>query len=290
MPTYAIGDIQGCQQELLGLLDQINFDERNDRLLFVGDLVNRGPQSLESLRFVRHCDNAVTVLGNHDLHLLAVASADTDIRRKKDTLDDILNADDRPDLINWLRRQPLLHHDIDTGFVLVHAGLPPQWDLELAANCAREVEAALSADDYRDFLDHIYGNQPDLWNAKLRGIERLRYSVNAFTRMRFCDEKTGRLALEQKGPPGSQQQNLLPWFDIEWRKNSQHKILFGHWSTLRLAEADYAGKNIFPLDTGCIWGGRMTALRLEDLKEFSVPSRQPKPAFDTTQTNPKGPD
>lgn len=286
MPTYAIGDIQGCQQELLDLLDRINYDERNDRLLFVGDIVNRGPDSLEALRFVRHCSNAVMVLGNHDLHLLAVASADTDLRRKKDTLDDILEAEDHDDLIDWLRRRPLLHHDTETRFVLVHAGLPPQWDLGLARDNACEVEAELSGGNYRGFLDRIYGNQPDLWHDGLHGIERLRYSVNALTRMRFCDHKTGRLALEQKGPPGSQEQGLLPWFDIEWRKNRKQKILFGHWSTLRLVEDDYASKNVFPLDTGCIWGGRMTALRLEDLREFSVPSRQPRPAFKTARHPP----
>lgn len=275
MPTYAIGDIQGCQQELLDLLDHFNYDDRNDRLLFVGDIVNRGPKSLATLRFVRDCNSAITVLGNHDLHLLAVARADTDLRRKKDTLDDILEAEDRDDLIDWLRRQPLLYHDTDTRFVVVHAGLPPQWNLDLAKDCAGEVEAVLSGDDYREFLDRIYGNQPDLWDDKLQGIERLRYCVNAFTRMRFCNSKTGRLALEQKGPPGSQEQGLLPWFDIEWRKSKKHKILFGHWSTLRLVEADYAGKNVFPLDTGCIWGGHLTALRLEDRREFRVPSGQP---------------
>lgn len=275
MSTYAIGDIQGCQRELLDLLDTVNFDETRDRLWFTGDLVNRGPESLATLRFVHNlADRAVTVLGNHDLHLLAVALGDSDTR-KKDTLDEILEAEDRRELLDWLRRQPLLHHDNALNYTLVHAGLPPEWDLALARDCANEVQTLLSGDGYHRFLKRIYGNQPDRWNSALDSIERWRYTVNALTRMRYC-EIDGRLALEQKGTAGSQEDRLKPWFELKDRKNRQLKIVFGHWSTLRLNRQDFSNYNVFPLDTGCIWGGALTAMRLEDRKEFSVPSRQPR--------------
>jgi len=274
MSTYAIGDLQGCHRELMDLLDDIDFDAARDRLWFVGDLVNRGPESLAALRFVHDLgESAVTVLGNHDLHLLAVAFGHSRLR-KKDTLAPILEADDRDTLLDWLRRRPLLHHDGESGYTLAHAGLPPPWDLATALECAGGVNDVLSGDGHREFLRDLYGNQPDQWDSKVSGIERWRYTVNALTRMRYCDSD-GRLALEQKGPPGTQEPHLKPWFEIRTRKHRDLKIIFGHWSTLRLADTDYRRFNVFPLDTGCVWGGSLTAMRLEDEREFSVPSRQP---------------
>lgn len=275
MSTYAIGDVQGCHQELMELLDCINFDHTNDRLWFVGDLVNRGPGSLEVLRFVQQSGTSiVTVLGNHDLHLLAVAFGESSAR-KKDTLQEILSAEDRAPLLDWLRRQPLLHHDEQLGYTLCHAGLPPQWDLSTAVDCANEVRAVLQGENHADFLRVIYGNHPVTWDDCLEGFERYRYTVNALTRMRYCD-RDGRLILDQKGPPGTQDKNLKPWFKVKNRCNRDLRIVFGHWSTLRLTENDFKRFNVFPLDTGCIWGGRLTAMRLEDQCEFSVPSRQPR--------------
>ena len=274
MSTYAIGDLQGCRQELLDLLDTIHFDENRDQLWFVGDLINRGPESLETLRFVYGLGNsAISVLGNHDLHLLAVAFGGSQLR-KKDTLQPILQADDRDELLAWLRRQPLLHHDAGLGYTMAHAGLPPAWDLATAIECADEVQAVLAGDHYDELLRDIYGNKPDQWHEQLAGIERWRYIVNALARMRYC-ELNGRLALEQKGPPGSQGDNLKPWFELNQRRNAEQRIVFGHWSTLRLNKDEFSAYNVFPLDTGCVWGGAMTAMRLEDQREFSVPSRQP---------------
>ena len=274
MTTYAIGDLQGCHQELMELLDSINFDPANDRLWFVGDLINRGPESLQTLRFVRELGaTAVTVLGNHDLHLLAVAFGDAQLRRK-DTLKPILEADDRDELLDWLRCRPLLHHDDELGYTLTHAGLPPAWDLATASECAREVQTVLSGDKHPWFLREIYGNKPDYWDDRLEGVERWRYAVNALTRMRYCDSD-GRLALEQKGPPGTQGAELKPWFEAGQRKNRDLKIIFGHWSTLRLIDEDFRQYKVYPLDTGCVWGGSLTAMSLEDEREFSVPSRQP---------------
>lgn len=255
MAIWALGDIQGCYDELRGLLDQIQFDTRHDTLWFAGDLVNRGPKSLETLRYLRHL-NAITVLGNHDLHLLASAHIPK-YRKHKDTLRQIINAEDGPELLDWLRRQPLLHHDEGSGYTLIHAGLPPQWDLQTAQTCAAEVEAVLRGPDYMSFLETMYGNHPNLWSESLQGQDRLRFTTNCLTRLRYCDAN-GRLALEHKGPPGSQPKHLKPWF--EWpRKSAGMKILFGHWSTLGPLD----GNGVHALDTGCLWGGKLTALRLD---------------------------
>jgi len=270
MAVYAIGDIQGCYDELLGLLDLIGFDARHDRLWFAGDLVNRGPHSLETLRFVRSLE-AVTVLGNHDLHLLASA-CDPRQRKRKDTLQAILEAPDAEDLLDWLRARPLLHHDEMLGYTLVHAGLPPQWDLATAMACAREVEQVLCGDSYRAFLADMYGNEPATWSTSLKGTERLRFITNCFTRLRYCDSD-GRLALEEKGPPGSQPPELIPWFEVPGRRSSGMRILFGHWSTLGARDSP----GVHALDTGCLWGGRLTACRLESSGtrrfEYSCPGR-----------------
>jgi bis(5'-nucleosyl)-tetraphosphatase (symmetrical) len=276
MSTYAIGDVQGCYQELMNLLDVVNFDSANDRLWFTGDLVNRGPQSLETLRFVKQLgDKAIVTLGNHDLHLLAVA-LNTAKKLTKDTLDSILTAPDLMELLDWLRTRPLLHHDKSTGFTLIHAGLLPQWDLQQTTDLAHEVEDALRINKFTVFFEHMYGNKPDRWSDDLTGLDRLRMIVNTFTRLRYCDEQ-GHLALKEKGPPGSQSKPYQPWFTIPSRQTKKEKILFGHWSTIHLGNIkNFKEYNVYPLDTGCLWGGTLTALRLEDEKWFTVPSQQLK--------------
>lgn len=260
MAVYAIGDVQGCLDELQRLLERLRFDPAADRLWFAGDLVNRGPRSLETLRFIRNLgDAALSVLGNHDLHLLAI-SRYADRLKSRDTLLPILEAPDREQLLDWLRHCPLVHHDAELGFSLVHAGLPPQWDLELALACSREVETVLRHDDHcRDFLAHMYGNQPDTWSADLSGHDRLRFIVNACTRLRFCTRE-GTLEFRHSGPPGNQPSGFLPWFGIPGRASRDLKLLFGHWASLGAA-TDAPG--VYPLDSGCVWGRQLTALRLD---------------------------
>jgi len=262
MAVYAIGDLQGCLPSLQELLERLHFDPGQDRLWFVGDLVNRGPKSLETLRFVRDLgDAATTVLGNHDLHLLAIAQG-LRPHTGKDNITDILVAPDRDELFDWIRRQPLMHHDPELEFTLVHAGLAPDWDLASAQQCAREVEAILVSDDYRDFIADMYGDEPDYWQADVGGMQRWRYIINCFTRLRFCDHD-GRLALKAKGAP-QQHPKLLPWFRVPGRRNADLRIVFGHWSTLGAYHED----NIYCLDSGCVWGREMTALRLDAEPEW----------------------
>jgi bis(5'-nucleosyl)-tetraphosphatase (symmetrical) len=256
MATYAIGDIQGCLLELQRLLERIQFNPGKDTLWFTGDLVNRGPASLETLRFVQELgDNAVTVLGNHDIHLLAVA-AGTGHLKSGDTLDDILAAEDRDQLLNWLRRRPLMH--TQHGYSLIHAGLPPQWTIEDAQNAARSVEAMLSGPDSQQFLAHIYGNKPDSWDESLSGFDRSRFITNCFTRMRYCSIE-GRLDFTSTCKPGNQDPGLIPWFELPWRRSRGANILFGHWASLGYREHD----GCIGLDTGCLWGRELTALRIE---------------------------
>jgi bis(5'-nucleosyl)-tetraphosphatase (symmetrical) len=258
MAVFAVGDIQGCFEELKQLLDRIHFDPAEDSLWFTGDLVNRGPQSLEALHYVKGLGrHAVCVLGNHDLNLLAVA-AGTAGAKPGDTLDAVLAAPDRDELLHWLRQLPLLHHDRALGYTLIHAGLPPQWDLALAQSAARELETALRGADHREFFRHMYGNEPRRWSPELRGMERLRFIVNCFTRMRYCNPE-GDLDLKAKGAPGTQPPGFMPWFEIPDRRSRELHILFGHWSTV----GDIKGQNVHALDTGCVWGGRLTALRLD---------------------------
>ena len=258
MAHYAIGDIQGCFDALQRLLDAVDFDPAVDRLWSVGDLVNRGSQSLETLRFFRDLgEAAVTVLGNHDLHLLAVY-AGTQPLKKKDTFAGLLAADDIDELMHWLRHRPLLAHDAGLDLALVHAGLAPQWDLDTALACAAEVEAVLRGENYRTLLDDMYGDEPRMWRDDLGGIERQRFIINALTRMRFCDVQ-GRLDLEHKGAPGTQPTGLLPWFDVPGRRSAGVRIAFGHWSTLGLVTRP----DLLALDTGCVWGGRLTVARLD---------------------------
>ncbi len=264
MSTYAIGDIQGCFEPMQALLEQIDFNPSRDRLWFTGDLVNRGPHSLETLRFVKGLgDAAITVLGNHDLHLLAVWRDRQRYFRNNDTLGPIFEADDGEELLEWLRHQPLMHHDAELGISMVHAGLPPQWDIDEAMSRAHEVEAVLRGERFEGFLEHMYGNQPAKWHEELEGWERLRFIVNSFTRLRYCTAK-GKLEFNNKGTPGEQDEKLLPWFQVPGRRSADSPIVFGHWSTLGLLIED----DIKGIDTGCLWGGQMTALRLEDGEVF----------------------
>lgn len=255
MAIYAIGDIQGCYSEFRRLLDRIAFDPANDQLWLAGDLVNRGPNSLETLRFVKSLGNAaVTVLGNHDLHLIATVVS-LGKTGKKDTLGPILRAADCDELITWLRFRPLFYHNDD--FCMLHAGLPPQWDLEMAKQMARETEQAIQGDDHPRFFRAMYGNRPTIWQDDLVQSEKLRFAVNSFSRLRFCSID-GELDFSHKGPPGSQPIHLMPWFEVPWRKSRGMRIIFGHWSTLGF----YEGHNVFGIDTGCLWGGQLTALKL----------------------------
>ena len=253
MATYAIGDVQGCYDELRQLLVRIGFDRRHDRLWFVGDLVNRGPKSLEVLRFVRELGKrALTVLGNHDLHLVAQHEGYARAR-KDDTLDDVLGARDRGELVDWLRTRPLML--VEDGYAMVHAGLLPQWSLRKARTLAAEAEAALAAPGYREFLANLYGSEPARWSDSLAGWDRLRVIVNAMTRLRFCT-RAGRMEFRAKGnrPP----RGYRAWF--EYRPRSEARILCGHWSTLGLKIT----RRLAALDTACVWGGQLSAFRLED--------------------------
>jgi bis(5'-nucleosyl)-tetraphosphatase (symmetrical) len=272
MGTYAIGDLQGCYDELIGLLERIEFDDRRDTLWFVGDLVNRGPKSLDALRFVKGLGElAVVTLGNHDLHLLACALVPGAEPRGKDTLDEILAAPDRDELLGWLRRRRLAYADLELGYTMVHAGVAPQWSHGQLMDCAAELETVLAGDTHIDFLRNIYGDSPDKWDQRLSGFERLRFITNCLTRMRFCSS-AGRIDHLYKGPPSSQPGHLLPWYAAAGRKTAGCRLLFGHWSALSLSASEMQRYNVYPLDTGAVWGGELTAMRLQDGAFFSVPS------------------
>jgi len=264
MAVYAIGDIQGCFDTLTRLLRHIDFDPARDQLWFVGDLVNRGPRSLETLRFVRDLGPAaVTVLGNHDLSLLLAAEG-FGKRGKGDTFDDILAAHDCPELLDWLRRQPLCH--VENGYFLVHAGLLPQWTVAHARQLAIEVEEALTGSHWHEFLGHMWGSEPTRWRDDLRGWPRLRVIVNAMTRMRFCSPE-GRMDFKVKGEVTKAPPGYLPWFDAPGRLSADATLVTGHWSALGLKILP----NLLAIDSGCLWGGPLTAIRLEDRKTFQVP-------------------
>lgn len=268
MAIYVIGDIQGCYGELQQLLERIHFDPGEDRLWIAGDLVNRGPQSLEVLRFIHGLgERAITVLGNHDLHLLAVAAKVKPLR-PKDTLGPILTAPDREELLTWLRYRFLLYRDSQLGLTLVHAGLPPQWDIATAEAYARELEAVLQSPHWRDFLVQMYGDQPMCWREDLRGWDRLRVITNCLTRLRYCDAR-GRLFLKFKESPGTQAEGLMPWFKVPGRANQGERIVFGHWAALEVGVYEGA---VYAVDGGCVWGGQLVALRIdtEEPQWFSV--------------------
>lgn len=270
MATYAIGDLQGCYDPLARLLDYLGFSPEADRLWLVGDLVNRGPQSLEVLRFVKGLGRAaVTVLGNHDLHLVMQAEG-YGKANKEDTLEEILSAPDRDELLAWLRSLPLFHVECD--WAMVHAGLLPAWNVAQAQALSDEVSAALIAPDYRDFLAHMWGSEPDGWRDDLAGWDRLRVVVNAMTRMRFVwpDGRMEFRAPGAKGPPERGPAGCLPWFDVPDRKSADHLLVCGHWSALGFRQTD----KLLALDSGCLWGGSLTAVRLEDRRLFQMPCGQ----------------
>lgn len=265
MAIYAIGDIQGCYDPLRKLVEKLQFDPSKDQLWFVGDLVNRGPNSLDTLRFVKSLgSSAVTVLGNHDLHLLALAHGNDRHFKPGSGLEEILKAKDGDELIDWLRHQPLLHHDAHRQLTMIHAGLPPQWSLKRARKCAAELEQTLRGKHYKAFLADMYGNEPDIWSDDLKGMDRLRFITNALTRLRFCD-MDGVLKMKEKGSPQGDHKDLLPWYAHPERKTRKDTILFGHWSTLGY----YHAHHVYALDSGCLWGGSLTALRV-DKKPFKV--------------------
>jgi len=276
MSTYAIGDIQGCYSELQNLLNEINFDERRDELWFAGDLVNKGPKSLQTLRFIKALGvNAKITLGNHDLHLLAVAKNIQPLL-KKDTIQEILAADDVEELIDWLKSRPLLITDDNLNFTMVHAGLPPQWSLENAKEFAKECELILQSEKINKLLAEMYGDTPNIWVNSLQDYAKQRFIINCFTRIRFCNSD-GMLDFDTKVAPGKQNTSLIPWYSLPNRKTKDNKIIFGHWSTVHIGnEKNFKQYNVYPIDTGCLWGGRLTAMRLEDEKVFSVPSEQQK--------------
>lgn len=264
MATYAIGDIQGCYDSLQSLLALIEFDPKVDTLWLAGDIINRGPKSLKTLRYIYSLgDSAVTVLGNHDLHLLAVAHGARKPSRS-DTLDNILNAKDCDELLHWLQQQPLIHRDKKLGYTMVHAGIPPQWTLKQALKHAAEVEQVLQSKKASKFFENMYGNTPSKWSDELKGTDRWRVITNYFTRMRFCTKK-GKLELTIKDSSKPANDKLKPWFSHNNRKTIEDKIVFGHWAALQ-GKVDTA--NVFALDTGCVWGGELTAMRLEDEKFF----------------------
>jgi len=262
MATYAIGDVQGCYDELKALLTQIKFKSDRDQLWFCGDLVNRGPKSLKTLRFIKSLDgNAITVLGNHDLHLLATAY---DHRKpgKRDTLNKLLYAKDSDELMHWLRFQHMAYHDADKKITLIHAGIHPDWNIEKTLSLAHEVEQLLQSDNHINFYKHMYGDKPFEWSDSLTGWQRYRFITNILTRLRYCD-KNGRPSLNAKGAPGSQADHLYPWYEIPNRKTQLDTIIFGHWSTLPHAGLTNIN-NAYAIDSGCLWGGFMTALRIDD--------------------------
>ena len=264
MATYAIGDVQGCFNSFQNLLDRIDFNPEIDRLWFVGDLVNRGPDSLKMLRWVKMNQSVVvTVLGNHDLHAIAVYEGFVKPHRF-DTLGEMLSAPDREELFNWLRQQPLAY--AEDNYLLVHAGVLPQWDASRILALTAEVEAALRGEHYRDFLAVMYGNEPAAWNDELQGMDRLRVITNALTRIRLCNS-AGVMELKFKGEAKDIPKLYQPWFEVDARQSQDSFIIFGHWSALGVMLRE----NLAALDSGCLWGGMLTALRLTDRQLFQVP-------------------
>lgn len=275
MAIYAIGDLQGCYDSLQRLLDKLDFSPENDQIWFVGDLVNRGKKSLKTLRFVKSLgDSAITVLGNHDISLIAMHYG---VIPPSSSLRKLLGSPYREELVEWLRYQPLLHIDEQLGFAMAHAGISPQWTLEEAKKYAKEVEAPLQGANAAEWLGKIYGNKPRVWSEDLVSYQRHRYIVNAFTRMRYCNAKTGAFNFKFTSPPrmkNMKTSKLVPWFLVKDRKEIPLQIVFGHWSSLGY----YQDENVLALDTGCVWGGQMTAARLDvsPLMMISEPCRNKK--------------
>ena len=262
MTRYAVGDLQGCLKPLQCLLTEVDFKPEHDQLWCVGDLINRGPQSLQTLRYLKtlsdqHPASLRVVLGNHDLHLLAIAHG-LRKRGKHDTLDELLVAPDRAELLEWLRHQPLLHRDKDLGWSMLHAGLPPQWSIKKALKNAAKVEKQLRGENYLNLLQNMYGNEPDRWSSELRKLPRWRFTINCLTRMRYITPK-GVLDFQEKLAPGHQADGLIPWFKAKKPKWAGSNIVAGHWSTIGAAR----NGSVYHLDSGCVWGGCLTALQID---------------------------
>jgi len=258
LAVYAIGDLQGCYDPFRRLLDKLRFDPHKDRLWLTGDLVNRGPKSLKTLRYVKGLGKAVrVVLGNHDLHLLALGSGVRSSEPHYESLQKILSAADGDELLDWLRRQPLAHYDKKLNTLMVHAGVPPQWTLKKTLKRAAEVEAVLSGDNYGKLLQHMYGDRPRRWSSDLKGFARQRFIINAFTRTRMI-YRDGRLNFTHNGPPEKARKGLQPWFDAENPRWAGTRIVFGHWAALGL----FVEEDLISLDSGCVWGRALSAVRL----------------------------
>jgi len=276
MAVWAIGDLQGCYDATQRLLERLKFDPSVDTLWFCGDLVNRGGESLETLRLVHSLrESAVVVLGNHDLSLLAIGERTPDEQRKVNPdLQRVVLAEDRDQLLGWLRMQKLVHVDRRLGWMMIHAGLAPKWTTQLAERHAREVEQQLHGADYRKLLRSMYGDKPN-WSTQLGGYDRSRAIINLLTRMRYCTPR-GRMAIEEKGAPGTQPQGLYPWYEVPGRVERDLKIVCGHWSTLGLM----IGQGVHAIDTGAVWGGKLTALQLDtdEVRLVQVPGRDAKAA------------
>lgn len=270
MPHYAIGDVQGCYDQLRQLLDVIQYDDKSDQLIFLGDLINRGPNSLETLRFVSSQPNCISVLGNHDLHALACYYTQKKLK-KNDTLSALFTALDCHELMEWLRQQPLLYSNPTLQCVFVHAGIPPCWDLKTANKLSQEITHWLQGHHALSLLGGIYHNKPSVWDPQLSDIKRARYIINALTRMRFCDEH-GALVLSEKGGLEVKSAKLIPWFSFPNRKHIKEKIFFGHWAALN---GNCPTENIEALDTGCVWGNTLTAYCIETNQRFSVKNQLP---------------
>ena len=266
MTTFVVGDIQGCYAEFRELLSVSGFRASSDTLWLVGDLVNRGPNNIDTLRYIMSLERTVTVLGNHDLHFLAIACGHHK-QSRSDTLDDLLEAPELDDIIAWFRKRPLLHVDQANDIVMVHAGLPPIWTVDKAIALANEVEATLRSDQFDDFLGAMYGDQPDTWHESLTGVDRLRIITNYLTRIRYCTQ-AGKLELTAK--TDIKPEGFDPWFSFP--RPDTFRIIFGHWAALNGVTANSLA---VALDTGCVWGRELTALRLEDGKRFSVTSHLP---------------
>lgn len=269
MSTFAVGDVQGCHDEFEALLELLKFDPRRDRLWLVGDLINRGPRSLQVIRRVRALgDAAVSVLGNHDLHLLAIRYGGH-VPKAGDTFIDVLTADELDEICDWLRGLPLLVHDAELGYVMTHAGVPHIWTLDQAAALAREVETVIQGSDFREYFAGMYGNEPDLWDDDLQSLGRWRLITNYFTRMRLVDE-SGRLDFSHKGALEDAPAGWYPWYELRARHPLPAKVLFGHWAAL---EGVTNTAQAIALDTGCVWGRSLTAMCLESGEFFSIPAR-----------------
>lgn len=266
MTTYAIGDIHGCFNEFMELLDHIQFNPSKDTLWLTGDLVNKGTHSLETLRFVKSLgEGCVMVLGNNELGMLAIARGAKPYHPEQHSFQDVLQASDREELLIWLENRPLLHYDSKLEFALVHAGLHPAWDLGLALELAQEVERVLRSPAKLDFYAHLYGNTPSCWDPSLQGFDRLRFIINCMTRMRFCSLE-GKLDLHTKSSDHASS-TFYPWFAVPTRRSKEINIIFGHWASL---QGNCSEPQVFALDTGCVWGHSLTAMRLRDQKRFSV--------------------